>query len=49
MLELKTVKKGLIFILLFILLLLGACKGSKRQEVAEWLREPDIEDILYVQ
>ena len=49
MLELKTVKKGLIFILLFILLLLGACKVSKRQEGAEWLREPDIEDIQNVQ
>ena len=34
-----------IFIALFILLALGACKGSEMQAGAEWLREPDLVDI----
>jgi len=34
-----------ISIALFILLVLGACKGSEIQAGAEWLREPDLGDI----
>jgi hypothetical protein len=38
-------KKGTLFILLFSLLVLGACRDSTMQEGAEWLREPDLEEI----
>ena len=38
-------KKGTLFILFFILLVLGACKGSEMQAGAEWLREPELEDV----
>lgn len=34
-----------IFIVLFGLLALGACKGSEMQAGAEWLREPNVEDV----
>jgi hypothetical protein len=34
-----------IFIAFFMLLVLGACKGSEMQAGAEWLREPDLEDV----
>ena len=40
----RAMKKGTLFVLLFILLVLGACKGSEMQAGAEWLREPDVED-----
>jgi hypothetical protein len=35
-------KRETISIALFILLVLGACKGSEMQEGADWLREPDL-------
>jgi hypothetical protein len=34
-----------IFIVIFIMLVLGACNGSEVQAGAEWLREPDLRDI----
>jgi hypothetical protein len=37
-------KRETISITLFVLLVLGACQGSKSQAGAEWLREPDAED-----
>lgn len=37
--------KGILFISLCILLVLGACEDSGMQVGAEWLREPDVEDI----
>jgi len=39
------IKKGLLFVALFVLLMAGACKGSAMQAGAEWLREPDSEDF----
>ena len=38
-------KKGTLFVAMFILLMVGACKGSEMQAGVEWLREPDLEDI----
>jgi hypothetical protein len=38
-------KKGTLFVALFILFVLVACKGSAMQAGAEWLREPDVEDV----
>jgi hypothetical protein len=38
-------KRGILFVALFILLIVGACKDSAMQAGAEWLREPDLEDI----
>ena len=39
------IKKGTLFVALFMLLMVGACKGSGMQAGAEWLREPDSEDV----
>ena len=39
------VKKGTLFVALFMLLMVGACKGSEMQAGAEWLREPDLENV----
>ena len=41
----KAVKKGTLFLLFFLSLLLGACQDSALQEGAEWLRDPDLENI----
>ena len=38
-------KWGTISIALFVLLILGARKGSEMQVGMEWLREPDLEDV----
>ena len=38
-------KNGTLLILFFILLVLGACKDSRMQAGAEWLREPELEDV----
>lgn len=37
-------KKGMLFVALIIMFVLGACMGSTMQAGAEWLREPDAED-----
>lgn len=42
-LEMRAMKKGTFFVALFMLLMVGACKGSEMQAGAEWLREPDLE------
>jgi len=39
------IKKGTLLVTLFILLVVGACQGSEMQAGAEWLREPDSEDV----
>ena len=38
-------KKASLFIAMFVLFVLGACKGSEMQAGAEWLREPDKKNI----
>jgi hypothetical protein len=45
LLEMRAMKKGTLFVLLFILLVLGACKNLEMQAGAEWLREPELEDV----
>jgi hypothetical protein len=39
------IKKGTLFVALFMLLVVGACNGSGMQAGAEWLHEPDSEDL----
>jgi len=41
----EMMKKGMLFVALFVLLVVGACKNSEMQAGAEWLREPDSEDV----
>jgi hypothetical protein len=44
-LEMRAMKKGTFFVAFFMLLMVGACKGSEMQAGAEWLREPDLDDV----
>ena len=43
--QLKTMRMRTLFVLLLVLLVLVACKDYTMQKGAEWLREPDIDDI----
>ena len=38
-------KKVSLFVTMFVLFVLSACKGSEMQAGAEWLREPNSEDV----